>query len=39
MRECLKSELKDVPEELRAIVIDHVITGLSVGYFKSRVNK
>lgn len=39
LRDKLRDELKEVPEHLRPIVLDHVITGLSVGYYKSRSKK
>ena len=39
MREFLREQVKDVPENYRAMVIDHVISGLSIGYMKSRSKK
>ena len=39
MREFLREQVKDVPENYRAMVIDHVISGLQIWYLKSRSKK
>jgi hypothetical protein len=39
MREFLREQVKDVPENYREMVLDHVINGLARGWNKSRKKK